>query len=496
MECSKPAEVGVSPLRLSGVTPGERENLSFHRASHPAFRADLLAQSQTRWSIPLFRKPPNPAFLDLLAQSFLAGGQDAEEIKQNAAKILGHSWRWLGPVARRYTEKFRSQTRPRRTSVVDFLLQDSGFQRAWRRHGEKLAIRSWIAGPQQMQPVPAAAAWNVPRLESKAELATWLNLAVSEIEWFADLKGINRKHRDARLNHYSYRLLTKKSGKVRLIEAPKQHLRQIQRRILSQILNRIPVHLGVHGFVKNRSIRSFAAPHVGSAVILRMDIEDFFPSFPARRIQAFFRTIGYPETVADLLGGLCTNAVKFHWKMFGTDATPDRFQEVRRLYFPPHLPQGAPTSPMLANLCSYRLDCRLAGLARSAGAVYTRYADDLAFSGGPEFAARVERFSTSVAAILLESGFAVNHHKTRVMRPDVCQRLAGLITNVRLNVPRQDFDRLKAILTNCRRHGWQSQNRDAHPDYRSHLSGRIGFVESVNPAKALRLRRLFEQIKW
>jgi RNA-directed DNA polymerase len=432
----------------------------------------------------------------VLAESFLAGGQDANEITRHAAEVLGHPWRWLGPVARRYLENFRGQTRPRRKAVVDFLFSDPGFQRAWRRHGEKLAIRSWIAGPQKMQPVAAAASWNLPLLETEAELATWLNLAVSELEWFADLKGLNRKNRDSRLNHYSYKLLTKKSGKLRLIEAPKQHLRQIQRRILSEILNRIPVHPSVHGFVKDRSIRSFAAPHVGSAVILRIDIEDFFPSFAARRIQAFFRTVGYPETVADLLGGLCTNAVRLQWETLGKEASPAAIQEVRRLYFRPHLPQGAPTSPALANLCFYRADCRLAGLARSAAAVYTRYADDLAFSGGPDFAARVDRFSTSVAEILLESGFAVNHHKTRVMRPGVCQKLAGLVTNQHLNIPRDSFDRLKATLTNCLRHGWQSQNRDAHPDFRSHLSGRIGFVESINAARALRLRKLFDQIRW
>lgn len=421
---------------------------------------------------------------------------DAEEITQHADRVLGRQWRWLGPVVRRYVEKFRGQTRPRRSAVVDFLLNDPTFQRAWRRLGENLALRSWIPGPQRMQPVSAAAEWNIPSIETEAELAAWLNVSVSALAWFADLKGINRKSRDPRLTHYSYQLLAKRSGSIRLIEAPKQHLRQIQRRILAQILNRVPAHPSAHGFVQGRSIRSFAAPHVGKPMVLRMDLENFFPSFAARRIQAFFRTIGYPERVADLLGGLCTNSVKLNWKMLGADAAPASWQEARRLYLPPHLPQGAPTSPALANLCFYRVDCRLAGLARSAGAVYTRYADDLAFSGGADFAGRASRFLTSVAAILLESGFAVNHHKTRVMRPGVRQHLAGLVANVRLNAPRQDFDRLKATLANCVRHGWQSQNRDAHPDFRSHVSGRIAFVESVNPAKAIRLRRLFEQIQW
>jgi hypothetical protein len=135
-------------------------------------------------------------------------------------------------------------------------------------------------------------------------------------------------------------------------------------------------------------------------------------------------------------------------------------------------------------------------LAASAGAEYTRYADDLAFSGGAEFVRVVERFSTHVAAILMEEGFTVNHRKTRIMRQGVRQRLAGVVTNERANVPRTDFDRLKATLNNCIRQGPESQNRTAHPRFRAHLDGRIGWVESMNPAKGQRLRALFDRIAW
>ena len=119
------------------------------------------------------------------------------------------------------------------------------------------------------------------------------------------------------------------------------------------------------------------------------------------------------------------------------------------LYAQRHLPQGAPTSPALANLCAYRVDCRLSGLAAVAGASYTRYADDVAFSGDEAFARCAERFSLRAAAILLEEGFAVRHRKTRLMQRSVRQHLAGLVVNERLNVRRADFDELKAILTNC-----------------------------------------------
>jgi RNA-directed DNA polymerase len=138
----------------------------------------------------------------------------------------------------------------------------------------------------------------------------------------------------------------------------------------------------------------------------------------------------------------------------------------------------------------------LSGLAKASGAVYTRYADDLAFSGDQKFGRCVGRFAVQAAAILLEEGFHVHHRKTRVMRRGVRQHLAGLVINEHVNVVRADFDRLKAILTNCVRHGAESQNREGHAAFRMHLDGRVGFVEMVNPAKGKRLRRIFEGIEW
>ncbi len=135
------------------------------------------------------------------------------------------------------------------------------------------------------------------------------------------------------------------------------------------------------------------------------------------------------------------------------------------------------------------MDCRLAGLARTAGATYTRYADDLAFSGGEAFERCINRFPIQVAAILSEEDFRVNHRKTRIMRQGVRQHLAGLVVNDHINIRRADFDLLKAILTNCVRRGPEGENR-------AHLEGRVGFVESINPAKGLRLRRIFDQIAW
>jgi len=160
------------------------------------------------------------------------------------------------------------------------------------------------------------------------------------------------------------------------------------------------------------------------------------------------------------------------------------------------LPQGAPTSPALANLCAFGLDRRLAGAAAAVGAEYSRYADDLAFSGDAAFARRIQKFSTFAAAIALDEGFDVNFRKTRIMHHAQRQLVCGLVVNERPNLPRRDYDRLKAILTNCRRHGVDAQNREERADFRAHLQGRVAWVEAVAPARGAKLRALFEAISW
>jgi RNA-directed DNA polymerase len=411
-----------------------------------------------------------------IATAFLAGEPAVEQLIERATRLLGRPSRWITRAARRFVKTFPpDKTRPRHRQVVEFLQRFRGLR--------KLSVDEWLTASQQMRPVPAAATWPLPSIETVGALTDWLELDLGDLEWFADLQGLNRKG-SPQLRHYHYRLLTKQSGTMRLIEAPKPRLKVLQRKILTGILEKIPPHPAVHGFLKGHSIRTFVVPHIGQRVVLKMDLEDFFPSISRARVQSLFRTMGYPESVADLLGGICTTTA------------PSDIWKARDLYTQPHLPQGAPTSPALANLCSYRVDCRLTGLAKSVGAQYTRYADDLAFSGGEPFERAVERFSIHVAAILIEAGFFVHHRKTRIMRQSVRQHLAGLVANERANIRRSDYDRLKATLTNCIRQGPESQNRDAHPHYRLHLQGKVAFVESINPAKGQRLRTLFEEIPW
>jgi RNA-directed DNA polymerase len=439
---------------------------------------------------------PNSAVISALARSLMAGELAVEGVHARASRTLGRSWRFLQPLAVRYVNAFAGRTRPRHRDVVQFLLQDAGFLRASAVHRDKLSVAVWLTEPPRMTPVTAAAEWNLPAIETVGDLARW-SLHPTELEWFADLKGLCAKIDSPKLQHYRYRVRTKRSGGVRLIESPKPNLKELQRWILSSILDGIPAHPAVHGFVKGRSIVTFASPHAGRRVLLRLDLENFFPAFPAARAQALFRTIGYPEPVADRLGGICSNAVpRFVWNHRPLEIDPQSWREARTLYTRPHLPQGAPTSPALANITAFRLDCRLTGLAASAGAVYTRYADDLAFSGGEEFSRVVERFSAHCAAVALEEGFSVNHRKTRIMRQGARQSLAGIVVNRKLNPRRADLEILEATLHNCARFGPASQNREGIANFRAHLEGRIGFVEMVNRAKGQRLRTIFEAIQF
>lgn len=434
-------------------------------------------------------------FLGALAQALLAGEPTIDLLVYRCRRTLGKPWRWIRPLAHRYLKTF-GNARPRHRDVVRFLRNDSGLQRVRSKYSAELLVHE-VPTPPPMQPVVSAESWRLPAIDSPGDLARWLGLAPGELRWFADLKALGSKRSGEQLRHYHYRILAKRFGSVRLIEAPKPRLKDLQRQILLWILEKIPPHPAVHGFVKGRSIKTFVAPHVARRVVLRMDLRDFFPTFGGVRIQNLFRTLGYPEAVADLLGGICTNAApRDIWNQTAAALDPVALEEVRRLYARPHLPQGAPTSPALANISFYRSDCRLSALAESAGANYTRYADDLAFSGSDEFEKHVERFGLHVAAILLEEGFGVNHRKTRVMRKGVRQHLAGLVMNRRPNTVRHDFDQLKAILTNCVRSGPESQNREGRPHFRQHLAGRVAFVEMVNPEKGRRLRVILERIQW
>jgi hypothetical protein len=162
------------------------------------------------------------------------------------------------------------------------------------------------------------------------------------------------------------------------------------------------------------------------------------------------------------------------------------------------LPQGACTSPALANLIATPLDARLAGLCKALESdwTYTRYADDLVFSGGDEFVRRAERFYHQVLTIAIAEGFEPHLRKTRFMPRSTAQRAAGILLNEKPNTSRKEYEVLKAILHHCTTQGPESQNRADHPEFQAHLAGRIAHIRQVNPARGEKLASLFQLIDW
>ncbi len=435
--------------------------------------------------------PHRYTFADNLAAAFLAGAWTRKALLRRGVEASGGHTHYLRTVVGKVLLWFPT-TAPRPDADVLARALDGQFG-SW--------LPSICDSPHRifwLAPRMTPSTWQVPPLTTTAAVAEWLGLTHGELDWFADRQGRGARTPAGPLRHYAYHWLKGCRGKRRLLEVPKHRLKEIQRRLLHVILDRLPPHNAVHGFRRGRSVATYAAPHANRSIVLRFDLRAFFPSIPAARVHALFRTAGYPRDVTRVLTGLCTNRVPDEvWHGLPVEQRADAEQErERRLYRATHLPQGAPTSPALANLCAYRLDCRLDALARSVAAAYTRYADDLAFSGGAGLERGARRFQVLVARIALEEGFELHTRKSRFMRQGVRQQLAGVVVNAHPNVGRDVFDRLKAILTNCVRHGSASQNRDGHADFRGYLAGKIAYVSMLNPSRGKRLRALFERIGW
>ncbi|MEV6225081.1 reverse transcriptase family protein [Nocardia fluminea] len=336
-----------------------------------------------------------------------------------------------------------------------------------------------------LDPVVVPMRFGAVEIPDLPALALLLNVTPPELEWFADRGGWLRRASQP-LSHYRYRRLPKARG-VRVVEAPKVRLREIQRRILHRILAGIPAHPACHGFEKGCSTATFAAPHAGSVTVLRQDLRDFFPTITVARVRAVFTACGYSTAVARVLAELCTTASPVA-ELRGLDYSQ------RTLLAARHLPQGAPTSPRLANLVAHGLDRRLTGYALRRGLTYTRYADDLAFSG--DAGLETARLIWTVTAIARDEGFTVHTGKTLVRRAHQRQVLAGLVVNKSPAAPRDRYDAVRALLHNCARTGAAAQNIDQHNDFRAHVYGLISWIGETNPHRRDKLLAMADRVDW
>lgn len=332
--------------------------------------------------------------------------------------------------------------------------------------------------------------WQLPILRTPQDLADWLNIPLGRLAWLTHRFSEAGRPVDASKAHYHYQWKQKRSGGYRLIEAPFPFLKQVQEQIHDEILLNIPTHAAAHGFCCGRSVLTNALPHVGQHVLVKLDLDNFYSRVRYSRVVATFRAFGYSREVAIWLAKLTTSAIPANLPFPGGE--PKQLS----LFLPRHLPQGAPTSPAIANLVAYSLDVRLSGLAKKFNASYTRYGDDLTFSGDDQFRSSLRLFLPLVRQIIRDERFLIHKSKRRILKQNTRQSVTGVVVNEKPNVSRRDFDRLKATLHNCIKFGPASQNRTQHPHFRAHLRGKIAFVQQLNRQKGEKLVQLFEQIVW
>jgi hypothetical protein len=270
--------------------------------------------------------------------------------------------------------------------------------------------------------------------------------------------------------------LPKKGGGVRFIHAPCRALAFVQQRIKTRLLDPAPVHDEcVSAFRAGLSIVDHAKPHCGKAVVIKMDLKDFFPSVSFHKVESVFRGLKIDGALSTQLALLTTTWLK-------ADAESSEVEEALPSEGERALPQGAPTSPQLANMAARRLDLRLLGLSKRLGFKYSRYADDLTFSSD-DTKAKVNVLLRLVEQIVTDCKFQLNPNKTRVMRAPATQRVTGLIVGGEVpRVPRATMRRMRAMLHQ------QKIGRLGPEEER--LVGYCAFVKMVNPGQ---LENLFPQ---
>lgn len=425
-----------------------------------------------------------------LAHAMLAGVRREDALAARMAACLDARPAWLAALAadmaRLPGEIWRRLDLPALAHRVE---AHAGFAEAW---SAKTCpdVRRWLLRPPQDLP-PAPAGLERPHWPTVGALARGLGLTPAGL-WRLTLPADWQRRRPLAQQHYRPQLVAKRGEGAgwRLLEVPAPHLRAVQRRLLTQLLNGLPPHAAAFGFTPGRSVVQHAAVHAGQGRVLRFDLSDFFSTVRAARVHALFRTLGYTTAVARALTALCTTATPQAWLLGESRMTWPQRQRLRD----PHLPQGAPTSPAVANLCAFGLDARLAGLAAAFGARYSRYADDLVISGPVSLPVR--RIVAWVVAIAADEGFTINPRKTRSQGAAQRQSVCGIVVNDGPRLPRDEFDRLKATLHRCVVAGPAGQNRAGHADWRAHLQGRVAWAAQLNPAKAQRLKALLDRIDW
>ena len=422
-----------------------------------------------------------------LATALLAGPWQRTAMLSRTRVALGRPQppRWLAELVDQVLAGYRDAPADRPRELAGYLQRCPAWAKAW-THRRPPRIVSWTPVPTRI----VRTRWPIAELADHAALTGLLDLDQGELDWFADVRSLERQCAEV-LRHYRWTALPRPRG-VRLVSAPKPRLKEIQRRLLRHVLEPIALHDAAHGGVRGRSVRTAVAPHAGATVVVRADLTAFFASIPAGRIWNLLRVAGLPDGVAHTVTGLVTTR------------PPDAVLQAHRARLDPvsrarlrvpHLPTGAPTSTMLANLLCYSLDRRLAGLAQRFGAEYTRYVDDLAFSGTNYLRLHRGRFLDLVGEIVRAEGFALTDRKTVVLGNAGRQAMLGAVVNDHPTLARSERDALRAILHNCATHGWRTQAR-GRTDLADHLRGRVAWVAGLDPVLGARMLAAYHRVDW
>ena len=268
--------------------------------------------------------------------------------------------------------------------------------------------------------------------------------------------------------YYHKAKLPKKSGGYRNLSVPDEVLKSIQRRIADVLLIHMPVSRYAKAYRFGSSTLRNAKHHVGKQVVLKLDILHFFDSIRYSTVK----DIVFPEEIY---------------------AEPLRILLTMLCYHKDALPQGAPSSPAITNIILYEFDEQIGQWCRERGIAYTRYCDDMTFSGDFD-PAEVIRF---VRLELKKMGFLLNGQKTKVQRPGQQQSVTGIVVNENLSIPADYRRKLRQELYYCKKFGIQEHLQKTGleiPDdiYRMQLLGKVNYVLQVHPDA----RDMLEARKW
>lgn len=321
----------------------------------------------------------------------------------------------------------------------------------------------------------------LPIFKNVEELAALLKVNVSQLRFLA----FNRKV--SKVSHYKRFNLPKKTGGTRKISAPMPFLKQVQYHILEEILYKLEIQDTAYGFVPKRSIVGNAQQHLNKAVVVNMDLKNFFPTITYLRVKGLFESFGYAEKYATILALLCSepdvDAVQLDGQRYYI-ATGERF-----------LPQGAPTSPVITNLICRTLDKRLLGAAKKNDFVFSRYADDLTFSAEEHAKENLGKILWIAHRIVKEEGFVMHPDKLRIMHQGRHQEVTGIVVNEKLNVSRKTLKQFRALLFQIERDGFTGKSWQGRTEnLRDVIEGYANFILMVNKEKGAIFKRQIKRI--